>query len=120
LLCFGQAISRTVYSTLFTAIGTTYGVGDGSTTFLLPDMRGRVVAGQDDMGGTSANRIDNAVNGDTLGAAGGSQIASIVVNTTDPLPANAAAPFQGGGTGWNMASHQNIQPTIILNYIIKT
>lgn len=39
LLCQGQAISRTTYSALFTAIGTVWGVGDGSTTFNLPDMR---------------------------------------------------------------------------------
>lgn len=37
LLCFGQAISRTTYSALFTALGTTYGAGDGSTTFNNPD-----------------------------------------------------------------------------------
>jgi microcystin-dependent protein len=74
LLCYGQAVSRTTYSDLFAAISTTYGTGDGSTTFNLPDCRGRVVAGQDDMGGVSANRLTgltNGVNGDTLGASGG-------------------------------------------------
>jgi microcystin-dependent protein len=74
LLCYGQAISRTTYSDLFGVIGTTYGTGDGSTTFNLPDCRGRVSAGQDDMGGVSANRLTgltNGVNGDTLGASGG-------------------------------------------------
>ena len=55
LLCHGQAVSRTTYADLFTAIGTTYGTGDGSSTFNLPDLRGRVIAGQDDMGGSSAN-----------------------------------------------------------------
>lgn len=40
LLCQGQAVSRTTYASLFTAIGVTYGVGDGSTTFNIPDMRG--------------------------------------------------------------------------------
>jgi hypothetical protein len=57
LLSYGQAISRSTYATLFAAIGTTYGVGDGATTFNVPDLRGRLVAGQDDMGGTSANRL---------------------------------------------------------------
>jgi microcystin-dependent protein len=74
LFCFGQAIDRTTYARLFTAISTTYGVGDGSTTFNVPDIRGRVIAGQDDMGGVSANRLTgltNGVNGDTLGASGG-------------------------------------------------
>jgi microcystin-dependent protein len=76
LLCFGQAISRTTYSALFTALGTTYGAGDGSTTFNLPDCRGRVTAGKDDMGGASANRLTNqsgGLNGDTLGATGGAE-----------------------------------------------
>lgn len=45
LLCDGSAVSRSTYSDLFTAIGTTYGVGDGSTTFNLPDLSGRVVLG---------------------------------------------------------------------------
>ena len=45
LLCVGTAVSRTAYSSLFTVIGTTYGVGDGSTTFNLPDMQGNVPVG---------------------------------------------------------------------------
>lgn len=45
LLCDGSAVSRTDYADLFTAIGTTYGSGDGSTTFNLPDLSGRVVLG---------------------------------------------------------------------------
>lgn len=45
LLCDGSAVSRTDYADLFTAIGTTYGTGDGSTTFNLPDLSGRVVIG---------------------------------------------------------------------------
>jgi len=77
LLCFGQAVSRTSYSDLFAAIGTTYGAGDGSTTFNLPDLRGRVAAGKDDMGGGAAGRITSSgqagITGTTLGAAGGAQ-----------------------------------------------
>lgn len=46
LLCDGAAISRTVYSVLYTAIGTNYGAGDGSTTFNLPDLEGRVPVGK--------------------------------------------------------------------------
>ncbi|MGH6791578.1 MAG: phage tail protein [Methyloceanibacter sp.] len=76
LLTFGQAVSRTTYSDLFAAIGTTYGSGNGVTTFNVPDTRGRVTAGKDDMGGTSANRLTNqsgGLNGDTLGATGGAE-----------------------------------------------
>lgn len=43
--CFGQAVSRTTYAALFLAIGTTYGAGDGSTTFNVPDFRGRNIVG---------------------------------------------------------------------------
>jgi microcystin-dependent protein len=55
--------------------GTTYGVGDGSTTFNLPDLRGRVAAGLDNMGGSAASRLTNTVlsASNTLGASGGAQ-----------------------------------------------
>lgn len=57
MFAYGQAISRTTYPDLFAAIGTSYGAGDGSTTFNLPDGRGRVIAGKDDMGGADAGRL---------------------------------------------------------------
>lgn len=56
-LCAGQAVSRTTYSALFSVIGTSFGVGDGSTTFNLPDCRGRVEVGKDDMGGSDSGRM---------------------------------------------------------------
>jgi microcystin-dependent protein len=56
VLCDGRAVSRTTYSALFRTIGTTYGAGDGSTTFNVPDLRGRAVFGADAMGGTAAGR----------------------------------------------------------------
>lgn len=76
LLCYGQAVSRETYANLFAIIGTTFGAGNGSTTFNLPDCRGRVGAGKDDMGGTAASRLTTAgasINGATLGASGGAQ-----------------------------------------------
>lgn len=85
LLCFGQTISRTTYSALFAIVNTTYGVGDGSTTFNLPDLRGRVIAGKDDMGGTSANRLTAVFNGDILGGSGG---AETIILTTANLAAH--------------------------------
>ena len=141
VLCYGQAISRTTYADLFTAIGTTYGSGDGSTTFNVPDLRGRVVAGQDDMGGASANRLTSPINGDTLGASGGSESHTLTLSeipahthntfyqTHDTSPGSGGsdsdqvrsgsstrATSSAGGGG----SHNNVQPTFILNYIIKT
>ena len=78
MLCYGQAISRAAYAALFTVLGTTWGAGDGSTTFNLPDFRGRALFGLDNMGGTAAGRITSGVSGisgATLGATGGSQYA---------------------------------------------
>lgn len=89
LLCYGQSISRTVYATLFAVVGTAFGVGDGSTTFNLPDLRGRAIIGKDNMGGTPANRVTNAVSGisaTTLGAGGGDQRAQ-----ADTITASSSA-----------------------------
>jgi microcystin-dependent protein len=149
LLCYGQIVSRTTYSALFAAIGTTYGNGNGTTTFQLPDFRGRVSAGKDDMGGSSANRLTSPVNGDVLGASGGSESHTL---TQGELPhvqlnvgtgsfslqpyslgteINATAGFNGYtinsfgspqlttdylGSG---TAHSILQPTIVVNKIIK-
>ncbi len=70
LLCYGQAVSRTTYAALFAIVSTTYGVGDGATTFNLPDLRGRMIVGLDNMGGAAASRIAAAT---TLGQAAGTE-----------------------------------------------
>ena len=70
LLCDGTAISRTTYSDLFTVISTTYGVGDGTTTFNLPNLNGRAVVGRD----------STQTEFDTLGETGG--VKSITLSTT--------------------------------------
>jgi len=64
LPCDGSAVSRTTYATLFTAISTTWGVGDGSTTFNLPDYRGRSSMGLND--GTLPNGVDGGLTTRTL------------------------------------------------------
>lgn len=90
LLCTGQDVSRTTYSALFVVIGTVYGTGDGSTTFNLPDLRGRASFGKDNMGGSAANRVTagiSGISGVTLGAGGGSQATQLHSHTatvTDP------------------------------------
>lgn len=74
MFAYGQAISRTTYAECFAELGTSNGAGDGSTTFNLPDKRGRASFGKDNMGGSTAGRITNAgsgIVGTTLGAAGG-------------------------------------------------
>ena len=73
---YGQAISRTTYSALYSLLSTTYGTGDGSTTFNIPDLRGRVLAGVDNMGGSAASRLTVSyfgANASTLGATGGGE-----------------------------------------------
>jgi microcystin-dependent protein len=159
LLCFGQAISRTAYVGLFTVIGTTYGAGDGSTTFNLPDLRGRVAAGKDDMGGSNANRLSSVIASTTLGAAGGQQTesagfsgsCSVSVTVSGGLggttggsssltaqlangndwtakinggteSVSVAGSLSGGGSGsisGSTAAVTNVQPTIILNKMIR-
>jgi len=78
---YGQAINRTTYARLFSVIGTTFGSGNGSTTFNVPDGRGYVYAGKDNMGGSAVNRLTTGgggVDGGTLGAVGGVQNRSLV------------------------------------------
>lgn len=142
LFANGAAVSRSTYSALFSLIGTTYGVGDGSTTFNVPDLRGRVSAGVDNMGGVSAaSRLTSASTGfgatASLGATGGTQSHTL---TTTQIPAHTHAmgtfvvvnsgaasnvtsgdganTNQGGSTGGGGA-HPNCQPTLVLNKIIR-
>jgi microcystin-dependent protein len=83
LICDGKAISRTTYATLFALVGTTWGSGDGSTTFNLPDFRGRVA-----LGGNNAS-LPNAKNATyatrNLAATGGEETH---VLTTSELPSH--------------------------------
>lgn len=84
LLCFGQLVSTTTYAGLFAVLSTTYGSGAG--TFGIPDYRGRTTFGQDNMGGSAANRITATVNfdGTVLGNSGGGQSSVLI---TGNLPA---------------------------------
>lgn len=110
--CNGQAVNRTTFTELYNLIGEQYGAGNGTTTFNLPDLRGRSVSGRDNMGGTAANRVTTAgsgINGVALGANGGSQSFTNIIQVSSDLGVNVVN-----------SANNNMQPTIILNYIIKT
>ena len=62
----GATISRTTYADLFAAIGTTYGAGDGSTTFVIPDMRGMFLRGWDDGRGVDGGRALGSYQSDAV------------------------------------------------------
>lgn len=138
LLCNGQAVSRTAYADLFAVIGTTYGAGDGSTTFNLPDLRGRFPLGQDNMGGVSADTVTNA-QADVLGGTEGEENHTL---TVDEMPNHTHTAYkytnygigsgaiaftqqnQGQGSGNTLGAgadqpHNNMPPYMALNYIIK-
>jgi len=137
LLAYGQAVSRTTYADLFAIVSTTYGVGDGSTTFNLPDLRGRVPAGLDNLGGVSANTITDS-NADSLGGEFGTETHTL---TEAEMPAHTHTVQKdsvgGSGDGYDSTgdstvtgqstgstggdgAHNNVQPTTFLSYIIKT
>jgi microcystin-dependent protein len=197
LLCNGTNVSRTTESALFAVIGTTYGAGDGSTTFTLPDLRGRVVAGfgGNTLPNASADVYQNVTNSTAVmihnrrgtvvqgmsvsgpGLSAGITVSSVINQnnivlssavtltagdrltfTDDDLLGEAdgakehqlneleipshdhtyteptygfgvsggGSIYSGGSTSSTTSStgsdqpHNNVQPTIILNYIIKT
>jgi len=128
LLCDGAAVSRTTYSTLFGIISTGYGVGDGSTTFNVPDLKGRVPTGRDaaqtefdvlgETGGAKTHTLTeteipshtHTYRGTNTGATSGTKLANST-GGTDSTTTDAT----GGGS-----AHNNLQPYQVVNYIIKT
>ena len=131
LLCDGTAVSRTTYSALFAVVGTTYGVGDGSTTFNLPDIRGRIPVGRDagqaefdtlaETGGAKTHTLVTAEMPShrhslqyTTSAGAVQHIKNDPAATTGTLEASAMGTTGGDG------AHNNLQPYIVINYVIKT
>lgn len=128
-ICDGSARSRTTYAGLFAVVGTIYGIGDGSTTFNIPDLRTRVPVGYqsgDDTFGTLGNN--------------GGEKKHLLTSAESGLPSHThtyfGAPGSGtngrgsdgeanpGTTGANSAQdaslpHNNLQPYLTINHIIK-
>jgi microcystin-dependent protein len=143
LSCLGQEVYRGDYPDLFAVIGTTYGVGNGTTTFNLPNLAGRVVVGQGNgvgltsramgaMSGVEAHALNvgempshshtsNAV-GNTVGliTANGQNTAGAGLDASAVEPNLYAAPvaLSIASTGSGNA-HNNMQPFTVLNYIIR-
>lgn len=134
LLCDGAAISRTEYSDLFAIIGTIYGVGDGSTTFNLPNIAGKTIVGKSaetefdtlgEVGGAKTHTLDVTqipshqhrlihYNDDYNNTGGGTGFGFTYDGTNTPVNDNYLSAATGGGL-----AHNNLQPYITLNYIIK-
>ena len=148
LLCDGSAVSRSTYANLFNLVGTTFGAGDGSTTFNVPDLRGRAIIGVGQGSGLSAR---------TRGQTGGAEVHQLGVTEipahghdiyagTDNTSGNTVAAANSGARGLsgsisatgltaitNLAgsgqqavrnaggggSHNNMQPFMALSYIIR-
>lgn len=140
LLCDGDtgldSVADTTLAALFAVIGTTFG-GTGASDFDLPDLRGRLPLGKDNMGGSSANRV-TASQADNVGQSSGSQnhtlseaeipdhthnllsFASFGSGGGEALHRSSGTLFALGGTGSpGGLAHNNMNPYLTLNYIIK-
>ena len=146
LACNGSAVSRTTYSDLYALIGTTYGAGDGSTTFNVPDLRGRTLIGTNGLAAGSFTA--NLGTLDNIGGIGGAQNHTL---TTAELPSHTHTQRGQSGCGhdncnggWAASiyehrassrsrntvdnidstggggSHNTVQPSLAISYLIKT
>lgn len=139
LLCQGQAVSRSIYSALFAAIGTTFGSGDGSTTFNLPDYRDRMPVGAGSLysiGSTGGNKDaivvahSHTLSGGSVGGTfvtgvstssstfqsfGSTAVTNVSTSTGSPTYTNPTVQ-SAGSSGTNA----NMPPYLGINFIIKT
>lgn len=169
LPCDGSAVSRSTYSALFAALSTTWGVGDGSTTFNVPDLRGRTVVGAGTGAGLTARTLGQQAIGEETHVLTAAELAAHNHAITDPGHAHGitdpghshstgtqvARPTTGSGALYNAldggvpgssgtstagtgitistattgistvnsgsnTAHNNMQPSAVVNKIIKT
>jgi microcystin-dependent protein len=149
LLCDGSAVDRTTYSDLYSTIGTAYGNGNGSTTFNVPDLSTRMPIGtgngrtEGDSGGEeNVTLTTNQMPQHTHSVTDPGHGHTMTINYTTTSSAGGATSLQGASTSPNSAfpgqsvdsnttgislgnaggtaSHNNMQPYLVMNYIIKT
>lgn len=97
LLCDGSAVSRSTYAELFSEIGTTYGAGDGSTTFNLPNLKGRSPMGVDAAGSGEIPTALGAAEGEALHTMTTGEMVAHGHGVTDPGHSHSAEVFSSGG-----------------------
>ena len=119
LECNGQAISRTTYAALFAAIGTAYGAGNGSSTFLVPNFESKVLIGESSAFSMGAGAGAFA-SGGTITTASGSAALSIATTSvaTSAKDSSTAAVVSGVTSGGH--THTAVVPHAVARYIIKT
>jgi microcystin-dependent protein len=146
LMCDGSAVSRTTYASLYAAIGDAYGNGNGTTTFNVPDARGRFLRGVDGSagndpdkaartasaaGGNTGNNVGSAqtdafqghwhaahfVNNNDTGAGGTNMNHALFTNTDNNV---VRAPISDGTNGTPRTTSETRPKNIYVNYIIKT
>ena len=125
LECDGSAISRTTYATLFTAVGTTHGVGDGSTTFNLPDLRGEFIRGWDNGKGTDSGRSFASSQAEEVGTHNHTYLIKDGSSGTGNIAGFPESTLQywsnaTSGTTQNNSGSENRPRNIALMYCIKT
>jgi microcystin-dependent protein len=132
LACDGAVVSRTTYAALFAAIGTTYGVGDGTTTFSLPDLRGEFLRGLDGGRGVDSGRTIGSAQGGQMpqhnhdvfrNSSGGGAVQSFVFTTASAVntgTAVATTVIPTGNAGGANNSAENRPRNVAMLPCIKT
>ena len=118
VVCGGQELNRVTYASLFAILGVTYGAGNGSTTFNVPDLRGVFVRGWDNTRGLDPSRVFGSYQADELKAH------THRIGSASLIAASGTAfPYQGSGTGMETTSTGGTETrpkNVAMNYIMYT
>lgn len=129
LLCDGSKVSRTTYKKLFDVIGTTYGTGDGSTTFNLPNLSDRFIQGSNTVGTVKSAGLPNIVGGVSVVTGGVNGTSGAFMTNTNWTADHINAPLRGQDNGLEFSARlvnsiygnsDTVQPpALTMRYIIK-